>query len=427
MNDPQDGIVLLTVVTPRASRLTKTLGRENGEWKIMSDYGGITRVNARERPVHDITSLSDVLTATAGDPRVCVIRGGIRLGFEDIALRHGGVRRLAHDRPDEIAGVAVFEERARRWIALDLDSFPLPAHIDPVADIDHVLDAAIERLPAEFRAASCFRQLTSGHGIKPGGRVRLFFWLSRPVTNAEARRWIPKSIADPSVHAIVQPIYVAAPLFPAGERDFLARRSGLHPGTEAEVQVPDLTVPARGGASGWRRGAHRARGDRGSGTRDAGLDVESVEAALELMGDPPEFPDGQGFHAPLDSAFKAATREFGSDLDQEALLAQVGAKLRERIGRRGEAYLNRRIQDARPWLAWLVRKAAEREARGPTVAPPGHRLPAYRPGPTEAREAALARQEAMIGRVIDDALRRAAIRREVRARTKAVIEAEMDD
>ena len=61
------------------------------------------------------------------------------------------------------------------------------------------------------------------------------------------------------------------------------------------------------------------------------------------------------------------------------------------------------------------------------MAPPGHRLPAYRPDPTEPREPALERQKAMIWQVIDDALRRAAISREVRARTKAAIEAEPDD
>ena len=409
----EDGIVLLTVVTPRDSCLTKTLSRVDGHWKIARDYGGITRVNARELPVRDVTSLTAVLAAASRDPRVCAIRGGIRAGFEDIALRPEGVRRLAHDRPGEIAGIAIFEERARRWIALDLDSFPLPAHIDPIADTEHVIDAAIERLPAEFRAVSCFFQLTSGHGIKPGGRVRLFFWLSRPVTNAEAKRWVPKAIADPSVHAAVQPIYIAAPVFPEGGRDFLAERCGPRFGTEDEVQVPDLPATARSSTGGGMRGN--------------GLDAESVDAALETMGDPPEFPNGQGFHAPIDAAFKAAARESGSGLDQEALLALVEAKIRERIGRRGEAYLNRRIQDARPWLAWLVRKADEREARGPAVAPPGHRLPAYPPGPTEPREPALARQKAMIWQVIDDALRRAAISREVCARTKAAIEAEPDD
>ncbi|MSO99827.1 MAG: hypothetical protein EXR07_02065 [Acetobacteraceae bacterium] len=404
-DDTEDGIVLLTVVTPKDSRLTKTLQRVDGAWKVARDFGGITRVNAREIPVHDIASLSDVLGTAARDPKTCVIRGGIRPGFEEIAVRPGGVRRLAYDRPDEIAGVSVFEERARRWIALDLDSFPLPAHIDPIEDAEHVIDAALERLPPEFGRASCFRQLTSGHGIKPGGRVRLFFWLSRPVTNAEAKRWIPASIADPSVHAIVQPIYVAAPIFPPGQRDFLTERHGLHLGIDDEVQVPDLETWTRDGTGGTAHGE--------------GLHVASVDEALELMGDPPEWPDGRGFHAPIDAAFKAATQEFGSNLDQEALLAQVEAKLRERIGRRGDAYLNRRIRDARPWLTWFIEKAAERETRGPTVAPPGHGLLPYYPSATETRDAALARQNEVIRKVIAQAGRDAAIRRAVRAEIKA--------
>ena len=238
--------------------------------------------------------------------------------------------------------------------------------------------------------------------------MRLFYWLSRQVTNAEAKRWISASIADPSVHAIVQPIYVATPRFPPGERDFLAGRCGLHLGVEDEVQVPDPST--------WTR-------DTGDGAAHGeGIDADGVDEALAMMGDPPEYPNGRGFFWPIDAAFKAATREFGSDLNQEALLAQVEAKLRERIGRRGDAYLNRRIRDARPWLAWLVSKATEREARGPTVAPPGHRLPSCYPDPAEARDAALERQNAAIRKVIERAGRNATIRRAVRAAIKAEIE-----
>jgi hypothetical protein len=404
--DGANGIVLLTVVTPVKSRLTKTLGwSRNGKWYVASDYGNISRVRAREVPVQDIGSLSNVLLAASRDPRVCAIRGGIRPGFEAAVWSPIGVRRLAYDRPGEQDGQAAFEERPRRWVACDLDSFPLPEHINPIADIEHVIDVAIERMPPEFRSASCFWQLTSGHGIKAGGRARLFFWLSRPVTNNEATRWIPKSIADPAVHRTVQPIYTAAPIFPPGQTDFLPVRCGLHVGEQDEVVVPDATA--------W------TRDNTASKPRGEGLFAESVDAALELMGDPPEFPNGQGFYAPIDAAFKAATREFGSDFDQEALLAQVEAKLRERIGGRGDAYLTRRIRDARPWLSWLVQRAKEREARGPTVAPPGHGLPAYFSGPAEPRDVALARQSATIQRVIDHAGRRAAIQREVKAATKA--------
>ena len=191
--DNANGVVLPTVVTPAKSRLTKTLARSRtGKWIVAAAYGKIWRVRAREVPVQDIGSLSDVLLAASRDPRVCAIRGGIRPGFEEAALSATGVRRLAYDRPTEVGGVAAFEERARPWVACDLDSFPLPDHIDPIVDFEHVIDVAMERMPPEFRSASCFWQLTSGHGIKPGGRARLFFWLSRPVTNNEATRWIPQ-------------------------------------------------------------------------------------------------------------------------------------------------------------------------------------------------------------------------------------------
>src|ERR1700676_50988 len=106
-----DGIVLLAVVTPVKSRLTKTLARSAaGKWHVAADYGNIRRVQAREIPVWDIGSLSSVLLAASYDPRMCAIRSGIRLGFEADAAAPTGVRRLAYDRLDEQDGQAAFEE-----------------------------------------------------------------------------------------------------------------------------------------------------------------------------------------------------------------------------------------------------------------------------------------------------------------------------
>jgi hypothetical protein len=205
----------------------------------------------------------------------------------------------------------------------------------------------------------------------------------------------------------VQPIYIAAPIFPAGQADFLPVRCGLRAGAIDEVVVPDETV--------WAR-------DRTPATpRGEGLYAESVDAALELMGDPPEFPNGQGFHAPIDAAFKAATREFGSELDQEVLLAQVEAKLRERIGRRGDAYLDQRIRDARPWLSGWSREARNAKHAGRQWRRPDTDCP-----PTFLGQSNLVKMPWRgVGdhqSVINDAGLRAAIQREVRAATKESVE-----
>ena len=154
-------------------------------------------------------------------------------------------------------------------MACDLDSFDLPAFVDPVRDIEHVIDGALDQLPEAFRDASCYWQLTSGHGIKAGGRCRLWFWLSRPTRNRELKVWLSNAKVDPSVFAIVQPIYTAAPLLANGTKDFLAVRSGIRAGTVDEVEVPGpetlagfSTYGARGASSGFTAESGRRRSRR---------------------------------------------------------------------------------------------------------------------------------------------------------------------
>ena len=68
-------------------------------------------------------------------------------------------------------------------------------------------------LPEEFWTADCIVQATAGHGIKPGMRLRLWFWLSRPLGRGELDRWFANSPVDRSVFRTVQAIYTAAPVF----------------------------------------------------------------------------------------------------------------------------------------------------------------------------------------------------------------------
>ena len=45
----------------------------------------------------------------------------------------------------------------------------------------------MERLPSAFAEAEGIVQASAGHGIKPDIRLRLWFWLDRPITGAEAK------------------------------------------------------------------------------------------------------------------------------------------------------------------------------------------------------------------------------------------------
>ena len=88
-------------------------------------------------------------------------------------------------------------------------------------------------------------QLTSGAGIKPGGRVRLFYWLGRPTGGAELKHWLSGVPGlDGSTLNDVTPNYVARPLFD-GVTDPVPVRSKLIPGEVDAVEVRIPPAPVR--------------------------------------------------------------------------------------------------------------------------------------------------------------------------------------
>jgi hypothetical protein len=139
---------------------------------------------------------------------------------------------------------ADLEDEAERavWepdIAGDAD----PAPIDPALDHELMVPAVTSTLPGEFANSHCWWQLTSSAGLKPGCRTRLWFWLDRPVSDAEAQRWLGGSPVDCSIYSSVQPHYVAWPIFRPRALDPVPIRSGMWWRHAAEVPVPDLPEP----------------------------------------------------------------------------------------------------------------------------------------------------------------------------------------
>ena len=187
-------------------------------------------------------------------------------------------RRLLRDRPgyaNQNGRLFSIEEVERNgWqTRIDVNLFPVsilptfedgPSYLVPF-DFDGIehehhwrehLEETADRLkllfPAEFADASCFYQATSSAAdpTKPdlGGpfvRMRLFFWLSRPLTGAQLKAWIPDQPGlDKAIFGAVQPIYVARPLF-SGCPDPMRERSGVLRGLQDIVDVPDdLPAPA---------------------------------------------------------------------------------------------------------------------------------------------------------------------------------------
>jgi hypothetical protein len=202
----------LTIITARR-RLAKLI---RGDGTIV-DYDRVRTVDLTEVPIWDLTMLARSLCCLLGELSCCVVRGAI---IDPTRTR--GVRRLL--RRDPATGdEPTLRDVPRQWLALDLDSVDRAPEV-PASDLARCAAGVIRLLPPSFHGVRCIVQATAGHGIKPGSRLRLWFWLSRPTTGNECKRWLSDTPADGSVFGAAQPIYTAAPMFEPGLSDHLPSR-----------------------------------------------------------------------------------------------------------------------------------------------------------------------------------------------------------
>jgi hypothetical protein len=205
-------------------RLAKTIHPDKIE-----DYGSTRTFDGWTERVNDLDEIEALLNRLIHNPRLCVVRG------ELVDAPHStGIRRLVH--PDPATGdQPTLRDVPRQWLAIDAEGVERPPGLD-LSDFPACARAALQRLPAPFHGADCLVQATAGHGLKPDLRLRLWFWLSRPVTGAELKRWMKGAPADPSIFAAAQIIYTAAPVF-ENCTDHLPNRLARIPGAVA-VQAP---------------------------------------------------------------------------------------------------------------------------------------------------------------------------------------------
>lgn len=222
-----------TVLRARRRRLCKTIHPGGA----MVGYDDARIFDFRPEPLADLAGLHALLHDLAGRSDCAVIRGE-PINLEALHRQ----RRLLHPDP-ETGEVATLREVPRRWVALDVDGLPLPAGTDP-RDLAACARAVLPRLPAAFQRAACMVQATASHGIKPGARLRLWHWLSRPASGVELAVWLATAPVDPCVFRAVQVIYTAAPIIAGGTSDPLPFRLLLLPGEREAVQVPPATMLA---------------------------------------------------------------------------------------------------------------------------------------------------------------------------------------
>ena len=227
----------LTIIRARRGRRLAKLIRADG---TVEDYNSAYRIDLLPQPVADLDTLHGLLVRLLPRPDCAVVRG-VPIDAENCRA----VRRLAY--ADKKTGdLPTLRPEPHTWVALDLDGVERPDTV-PAVDLAGCAAVAIQRLPAAFHGARCIVQASASHGVKPGCRLRLWYWLDRFATDAELTRWLRGTPCDPSVFRTVQPIYSAAPVFAAGVRDHLPTRIMSLPGASVvAVPPPDaLKPPAR--------------------------------------------------------------------------------------------------------------------------------------------------------------------------------------
>ena len=260
----------------RGKRLAKVISAVS-----VIDFDAAYTFDLFERPVADLASLHRFLVVLMDRPDCGVVRG-----VPVDSRRVTNVRRLAYRDP-ETGDEPTIREAAHCWLALDMEGIARPADMPP-GELAACGALAIQRLPTAFHTARCLIGASASHGLKPGVRLRLWFWLDRPTTGLELKRWLHTAPADPAVFLPAQIIYTAAPIFADGARDHLPTRLIARPGIDLVVVPPpdalappprppctSLPAPTAGGA-----GAYAFAALRGATVRVAQAGVGSRHATL---------------------------------------------------------------------------------------------------------------------------------------------------
>jgi hypothetical protein len=221
----------ITVIRARGRRLAKRV-QEDGS---IDAYDSARTYDLFAIDVANLAALERLLRVLLGRPDCAVVRGGI---IDQARTRR--VRRLVHlDR--KTGECPTLEERPRSWLALDVDSDARPEGVRP-DDLPGCWAAAVGGLPSAFRDAACIVQASGSHGLKPGMRLRLWYWLDRPLAGREAKRWLRGVPVDASVFRPAQVIYTAAPVFDRQADDPLPTRMALIERPRAIVHAPPASA-----------------------------------------------------------------------------------------------------------------------------------------------------------------------------------------
>ncbi len=189
---------------------------------------------------------------------------------------------------------ATLHATAHRLLPIDIDDEH--SGLDG-RDVEACARAHRALLPPAFHAAACFAQATSSAGVKPGSRIRLWFWCDREVSDRDAKTWLRGTVPDLSIYSPSQPIYCARPRFDGIPDPLEGRaRSIMLPGgvvsVPADFAVPDL-APLQGFGTNVPTGVTGTRNKHltslAGSMRKRGMSADAMRAALLVAN--AEFPE----------------------------------------------------------------------------------------------------------------------------------------
>jgi hypothetical protein len=276
-------------------------------------YDSPKHFTVHERQVDSIISAAELLSKVEGQSKFMMVRGRVRDGVD-----RNNTRRTYVNGGDE---EPCFDAAAHNLMMLDFDKIDCPAGLDPLAPAVAVR-CAVALLPFEFHGVTCWWQFTSSAGVRPGIRLRLGYWGSRPTTDQELKNWLP-AILDHSVFAPVQPIYIANPIFEEGV-DPVPVRSGVICGDRDEVAIPDR-IERESDDDGLGYAGYRAQiGDHPGGK---GFNIPIGKAIAAWFGKHGAKKPTGWLRTDLERAIRAADATRHSDADIEEKIASLDRRI----------------------------------------------------------------------------------------------------
>lgn len=325
----------------------------DGQWVENTSAAKAYLNYAQEFLVKNINDVFSILKKGANDPSIYAIRGHLVEGIKSDQK----IRRLLHDNGNDKATISYSKSKLIFW---DGDSFLLPENINPL-DIDAVVHFALSLMPSILQNVSCVWQITSGHGIKPGGRVRLCFF-SDIAVGPDQLKILFKNCpgTDHAVFYPAQPIYIANPIFIDGN-DFIAERFGIIKGKKEFAPLSDFDFCDEAPILSSHSFIYDAR---------------STEDLFEYIGDPPYYPNGLGFHRPVMQVIGRLARNYGPEFFSNNFVDTFSAKIANRARECGrpENYITHRLNDLKRFIQFV---SAKEMAKKIAPKPENYNRPTY--------------------------------------------------